>query len=112
MILIKNKKFQALEPDSINFFVGRGSPLGNCFAFQKGTKAEFLVANREEAISKYKEYLLNQIESKSPSICNELNKIFKAAKNNPHGKICLWCFCYPRDCHARIIKEIIEDKLK
>ena len=39
---------------------------------------------------------------------DELNKLWKAAKN---GDINLVCYCSPKSCHGDTIKTIIEQKL-
>jgi hypothetical protein len=73
------------------------------------TKAQYQCASREEAVEKYKEYLLEKVGSKDILICIELNKIYKKAKVND---VNLVCFCVPNLCHGHIIKQIIDEKLK
>lgn len=88
-----------------NFYIGRGSPLGNRFVIgQHGT--------RDEVIAMYKVELLEKIKNKDKVVCDELNKIYKAAKSGYN--VTLECFCkgFAENCHGDIIKEIIEKKLK
>lgn len=109
-LIIVNKKTHKPTPN--DFYCGRGSPVGNPFDFRGSThaQAKYKVANREEAISCYETYLREKIKNKDPEICAALNKIYKMLKNGP---VYLICYCYPEhDCHVRIIKEIIEEKIK
>ncbi len=99
MITVVNIKTHA--PAGSDFYVGRGSPLGNPFPISFNT-------TREEVIAKYGEYLPQRIREGDAEIRGELNRIWKAAKV---GDVNLVCFCAPRDCHANIIKKLIEEKL-
>lgn len=45
--------------ESYDIYIGRGSKWGNPYSHQSNTKAQYVVATREEAITKYREYLLN-----------------------------------------------------
>lgn len=85
------------------FYVGRGSPLGNRFVIG-------VDGTRDEVIEKYRVELLEKIQQKDKVICEELNKIYTAAKHYP---IYLQCFCkgFHENCHADIIKFIIDKKL-
>jgi len=93
-------------------YIGRGSSLGNPYTSKNllDTIAEFQCSSREGSIEKYKEYLLNKIEQKDKSICDELNKIYKIIKDGTD--VYLICFCVPKKCHGNIIKKIIEEKIK
>lgn len=109
MISVVNKyKHQKTESD---FYIGRGSALGNPFTSikTKETKALVVCENREESISRFKEYLKEKIQNKDEKICFELNRIYKMAKK---GDVNLICYCAPKACHGDVIKEIIEEKLK
>ena len=109
MIEVVNKKTHV--PTNRDFYVGRGSALGNPYTSIPGgqTKAEFTCSTREESISKFHQYLLEKIKSRDKEICDELNKIWQSAKN---GDINLVCYCVPETCHATIIKKVIESKMK
>jgi len=91
-------------------YVGRGSVLGNPYTSIKGreTLAEFVVDSRKESIEKFREYLLNSIEGKNKNVCDELNRIYLEAMK---GDVYLSCYCFPRSCHADVIKEIIDLKI-
>ena len=91
-------------------YVGRGSVLGNPYTSKNldKTKAKYQCANKEEALSNYRKYLLEKIKDNDKDICDELNAIFMLAVKH---KCDLVCYCAPNKCHGDIIKEIIVDKL-
>jgi hypothetical protein len=95
------------EPYDI--YIGRPSKWGNPYTHHadKETLAEHIVESREEAISKYKEYILAK-----PELLNDLHEL--------EGKT-LGCWCMPSDgsfsipfiCHGQVLVELIEkNKLK
>jgi hypothetical protein len=107
MIFVVNKHKHF--PTANDIYIGRGSPLGNPYThIKEGTKAEFIVSDRDEAIKNYETYINDKILNKDPNICNILNKIWLMAKNDD---VNLSCFCKPKSCHGDIIKKIIEGKL-
>jgi Domain of unknown function (DUF4326) len=99
MITVVNTKHHV--PTDADIYVGRGSPLGNPFRIS-------ISATREQVIGQYAEYLPRKIAEGNIEIRRELNRVWKAAKA---GDVNLVCFCAPRDCHANIIKKLIEEKL-
>lgn len=106
MIKIVNKKTHTHSPNDI--YIGRGSVLGNPYSHRKGTKAEFVVDTREEAIALYKNWLMDKLERKDPEVCKAMNDIWLMAKA---GNVNLVCYCTPLPCHGDVLKEIIESKL-
>ena len=111
MIKVVNKHHHTPTPN--DFYIGRGSPLGNPYTSKTTpTKAQFQCETAGESVSKFREYIVQQIKEKNPKICAELNRIWKAAKTKD---INLVCFCAKPQvhffCHGLIIKEIIESKL-
>ena len=109
MINVVNKKTH--KPTENDFYVGRGSCLGNPYSSINyvQTKALYKCETRQESIQKFYEYIKQKISQKDIEICSELNKIWKAAKEEKD--VNLVCYCYPKSCHATIIKKIIEEKL-
>lgn len=97
-------------PTENDIYIGRGSVLGNPYTSLdiKKTKADFQCESREESIEKFKIFLLNKIKEKDISICTELNKIYKLAKEND---VYLICYCSPKPCHGDVIKELIVNKI-
>ncbi len=79
-------------------YIGRPSKWGNPYTHiqDKTTKAEFIVNTREEAITKYKEYILN---GEGKHLLNDLHEL----KNKTLG-----CWCSPQSCHGDVLIEIIE----
>lgn len=69
---------------------------GNPFSFKEGTSAEFVVASREEAVSKYREWLLAQ-----PALVEK-------AKQELRGKV-LGCWCKPAACHGDVLLEVANE---
>lgn len=84
------------EPYDI--LIGRPSKWGNPYTHIKDrhTMAEFIVGSREEAIAKYKDYILAK-----PELMNALDEL--------EGKT-LGCFCKPKSCHGDILLELLEKK--
>ena len=78
-------------------YIGRGSKWGNPFThLPKGTKAKYVVSSREEAIDKFREYILH---GEGKHLLNDLKEL--------KGKT-LGCFCKPKSCHGDILVELIE----
>lgn len=77
---------------------GRGSKWGCPFTIIKDrpTLAKEIVGSKEEALSKYKEHVLN-----SPELMESLDEL--------DGKI-LGCFCKPEPCHGDVLLELIAQK--
>lgn len=107
MIKVIHKKNSDKHKNVI--YVGRGSILGNPYTSiqHKKTLANFVVNSREESISMFRNYLLEQINNKNQEICQILNHIYILAKNED---VFLSCYCKPKSCHADIIKEIVDSK--
>lgn len=61
-----------------------------------GTKAQFKVATREEAVERYREWILTQ-----PELLNSLHEL--------EGKV-LCCYCKPKACHGDVLIELIEKR--
>ena len=74
-------------------YIGRGSPWGNPFSHLEQSAAEWKVATREEAIEKYRAYLLSR-----PDLLERLKEL--------KGKR-LGCWCKPKSCHGEILLELL-----
>ena len=87
-------------------YIGRPSIWGNPYTHHKDkeTLAEFIVHSREEAISKYREYILSK-----PELLDRLDEL--------EGKI-LGCWCIdsndlfpnPYKCHGQVLIELLNQK--
>jgi len=97
VVNIKNYKEKVI-------YVGRGSVLGNPFYHQFSKYNIVKVTNRQEAILKYKEWILDKIKYNTPQrwAINECVQKLISTK-----KIILGCFCKPQCCHADFLAEII-----
>lgn len=84
------------EPYDIYIGRGQGSrgKWGNPFSHKEGTQATFLVGSREEAIEKYREWILGQPE-------------LLAALSELKGKT-LGCWCKPQACHGDALAELAD----
>ena len=77
-------------------YIGRGSIWGNRFTCIQNyqTKAEFVVATREESVLAYKDDIL-----KNPTLLCRLLEL------NGHK---LGCFCKPKSCHGDILVYLLK----
>lgn len=99
------------KPTDNDFFIGRGSPLGNPFTSKElsTTKAKFQCKTAEESIEKFRNDILEKIKNKDKEVCDELNRIWKHLQKKD---VNLVCYCKPKICHGDIIKEIIESRIE
>lgn len=87
---VYNKREKNIPEGAV--YVGRPGKWGNPFTHKKGTRAQTLVATRDEAVSKYREWILTQ-----PELMGSLH--------NLKGKD-LVCWCAPAACHADVLLEL------
>lgn len=73
--------------------IGRGTDWGNPFSHLPRSSAQYRVATREEAIEKYRAWLLAQPE------------LVARARVELRGKV-LGCYCAPLACHGDVLAEI------
>lgn len=94
----KVTKVVNLNKEDYDIYIGRGSKWGCPFTVIKDrpTLAKEIVGSKEEALSKYKEYVLA-----SPELMGSLNEL--------DGKV-LGCFCKPEKCHGDILLQLLEQK--
>lgn len=77
-----------------DIYIGRGSKWGNPFSHKHGTKAKYVVGSREEAISAYREWILN---GDGRHLLKDLHEL--------KGKV-LGCWCKPLACHGDVLEEL------
>lgn len=84
-----------LNHEPYDVYIGRGSKWGNPYTTIKdrNTLASEVVETSKEAISRYKEHVLN-----SPELINSLHEL--------EGKT-LGCFCKPKPCHGDVLLELL-----
>jgi hypothetical protein len=80
---------------SYDIYIGRPSQFGNPYSHLSGTLAEFKVDTREEAIEKYREYILGR---------PDLLALLPTLKRKRLG-----CFCRPQRCHGDVLIELIDE---
>jgi hypothetical protein len=90
-LCVLNKKTDVIPEGAV--YIGRGSPWGNPFSHNPRSKAETIVATREEAIAAFEAWFLAQPE------------LVAAAKEKLRGKT-LVCFCKPLACHGDFLLRI------
>ena len=81
--------------EAYDVYIGRGSKWGNPFSHLPSSAAQFKVASRDEAIRRYRLWILTQ-----PSLLNALGEL--------KGKR-LGCYCKPLPCQGDILKELADD---
>lgn len=89
-----------LKHSDYDVYIGRGSKWGNPYTSKESKIAKFKVKTREEAIAKYKEYILY---GEGNHLLKELHEL-KGKK--------LGCFCKPLKCHGDILVELLDDSEK
>lgn len=91
-------------------YIGRGSPLGNPYSHITGTKAQFLVRTRQEAVDCYRDWLNEQIKNGNQRVINELIRLLNIYLKT--GELTLRCFCAPKACHGDVLKEFFKNWVK
>lgn len=85
--------------DPFDVYIGRGSKWGNPYTHKSGTKAQFVLNNREESIAAYREYITN---GEGQHLLDSLMEL--------EGKV-LGCYCKPKECHGDVLVELVNQKL-
>lgn len=81
------------KKEPFEVYIGRPSKWGNHFSHLPASCAEVLVSSREEAIEKYKQWLIARPE------------LIEEAKKELKGKT-LGCWCKPKACHGDVLVEV------
>jgi hypothetical protein len=90
---VYNKHHKDVPTDAV--YVGRPTGWGNPFSHLPSTTARFRVASRDEAIEKYREWVLHPDRA----------ILYYKIREELAGKD-LVCWCAPKACHADIMLEI------
>lgn len=98
-----NTKVVHCKIEPYDIYIGRPSIWGNPYSHKEGTIARFKVDTIEEAVAKYKEYILGK-----PDLLEKLNEL----KNKVLG-----CWCKTKKnpnalCHGDILVELINERCK
>lgn len=110
MIYVYNSKIEDHTSNPNNFYIGRGSVLGNPFTHdgKKSSLAKLSFKTREEAINAYKLYFKAMYENDN-EFKSIVDIIYEKYKNGED--VYLQCFCKPLECHGDFIKSEIEKRL-
>jgi len=90
------------KKEPYDVYIGRPSKWGNPFSHKKGTKAEFVVGSRDEAVDRYFYWLVSSEEGK---------KLFARIHTELKGKV-LGCWCKPQICHGDVLARIADADFK
>lgn len=80
--------------EAYDVYIGRPSRWGNPFSHKKGTLAKYQIDSREDAIQRYREWVVGQ-----PDLMKDLYKL--------RGKV-LGCWCKPSPCHGDVLAELAD----
>jgi hypothetical protein len=83
------------KKEPFDVYIGRPSKWGNPFSHKTGTLAKFKVSSRDEAVDKYRDYILSK-----PDLLSQLHEL--------DGKI-LGCWCSPQRCHGDVLLELLRE---
>ncbi len=88
------------KKEKYDVYIGRPSKWGNPFTHidDRRTAAKFIVGSREDAVSSYKEWILN---GDGRWLLEHLHEL--------EGKT-LGCWCAPKKCHGDALIEIINER--
>jgi hypothetical protein len=90
---IFNKRTDDIPDDAV--YVGRPTKWGNPFSHQSGTRAQYQVDSRQEAVWRFRDWLLNEPEAQ------ELRDSLEELRGKD-----LVCWCVPMMCHAEVLMEL------
>lgn len=89
---VYNKREKNIPPGAV--YIGRPSAYGNPFThIPKGTQAQFVVRDRNEAVDEYRKWLLAQPD------------LVARVQRELYGKD-LVCWCSPQRCHGDVLVEV------
>ncbi len=92
---VYNKHHGATPPSAV--YVGRPSEWGNPFSHLSSTIAKFRVSSRDEAILRYRRWLIDRMDVE-PGLLTRI-------RSELGGKD-LVCWCAPHACHADVLMQI------
>jgi hypothetical protein len=84
------------KKNDYDVYIGRPSKWGNPFSHKTGALAAFRVNSRDEAVERYREWIIN-----NPKLMADLHEL--------KDKV-LGCWCKPARCHGDILAELADGK--
>lgn len=108
MIYVYNRRIETHNKN--DFYIGRGSVLGNPYSHIKDrkTKAIYEAKDRDDAIDKYSHYF-DLMYGSNKAFTQAVDDIYEVYKNGED--VYLGCFCAPLRCHGEVIKGKLEKRL-
>lgn len=108
MIYVYNRRIETHNKN--DFYIGRGSVLGNPYSHIKDrkTKAIYEAKDRNDAIDKYS-YYFDLMYGSNKTFTQAIDEIYEVYKSG--DDVFLGCFCKPLRCHGDVIKEKLEKRL-
>ncbi len=82
------------KKERYDVYIGRPSKWGNPFTHKPGTKADFVLPTRGEAIEAYKEWIT---KGAGKHLLKDLHEL--------KGKT-LGCWCHPLPCHGHVLLKL------
>ena len=108
MVKVYNRKKETHNKN--DFYIGRGSPLGNPYTHIKDrqTKALYLCPDRDSAIDAYSHYfdIMYGSNKAFTEACDKIYEVYKTGED-----VYLGCYCKPLRCHGDILAEKLQEKL-
>ena len=109
MIYVYNRTQESHQGNN-NFYIGRGSPLGNPYTHinDRETKAQFILPLREDAIEAYSRYF-DTMYGGNKEFTILIDEIYTKYKQGED--VWLECYCKPKTCHGDVIVEKLRARL-
>lgn len=106
-ITVVNKNYHA--PTNNDFYVGRGSVLGNPFTSKDVNKSKAIhqASSKEDAIESYRTHLKDKLDGNDVDMVNIIETMLNRLKIDD---IYLVCYCKPNNCHGDVIKDYLLSK--
>ena len=88
-------KWFIVKREKYDVYIGRPSKWGNPFSHKPGTRAEFVLPTREEAVEVYRKWIEHGAGKHLLADLHEL-------KDKTLG-----CWCAPKLCHGNVLAELV-----
>lgn len=109
-VIVYNKNNEDYSMYQNNYYIGRGSILGNPYTHKplQGTMAIYHTRNREEAIERYSGYfdLMYERDADFKAVVDDIYEKYKSGEDIYFG-----CYCKPEPCHGDIIVQKLQKRL-
>jgi hypothetical protein len=105
-VVVVNRHNYTGPQDSTYFYIGRGTPLGNQWSNKPNTAALYRVETPQQAISKYNDWFVDQIDKGEGPVFNALQQLKALAARGEQLKLA--CSCTPELCHGDVVKATVE----